>query len=104
MKQQLMNQVVQSMLPYLNNAQIAQLQKTLEKTFFNIEVTENGNNEQDYYTNKKIMELFFSAKRVEGCSEKSLKYYKATIETMLEIVDKNVQEIETDDLDRKSVV
>lgn len=44
------------------------------------------------------MELFFSAKRVEGCSEKSLKYYKATIETMLEIVDKNVQEIETDDL------
>lgn len=98
MKQQLMNQVVQSMLPYLNNAQIAQLQKTLEKTFSNIEVTENGNNEQDYYTNKKIMELFFSAKRVEGCSEKSLKYYKATIETMLEIVDKNVQEIETDDL------
>lgn len=98
MKQQLMNQVVQSMLPYLNNAQIAQLQKTLEKTFSNIEMTENGNNEQDYYTNKKIMELFFSAKRVEGCSEKSLKYYKATIETMLEIVDKNVQEIETDDL------
>lgn len=93
-----MNQVVQSMLPYLNNAQIAQLQKTLEKTFSNIEMTENGNNEQDYYTNKKIMELFFSAKRVEGCSEKSLKYYKATIETMLEIVDKNVQEIETDDL------
>lgn len=98
MKQQLMNQVVQSMLPYLNNAQIAQLQKTLEKTFSNIEMTENGNNEQDYYTNKKIMEVFFSAKRVEGCSEKSLKYYKATIETMLETVDKNVQEIETDDL------
>ena len=44
------------------------------------------------------MELFFSEKSVEGCSEKSLKYYKATIETMLEIVDKNVQEIETDDL------
>ncbi len=98
MKQQLMNQVVQSMLLYLNNAQIAQLQKTLEKTFFNIEVTENGNNEQNYHTNKKMIELFFSAKRVEGCSEKSLKYYKATIETMLETVDKNVQEIETDDL------
>lgn len=98
MKQQLMNQVVQSMLLYLNNAQIAQLQKALEKTFSNIEVTENGNNEQDYHTNKKMIELFFSAKRVEGCSEKSLKYYKATIETMLETVDKNVQEIETDDL------
>lgn len=98
MKQQLMNQIVQGMLPYLNNAQMAQLQEVLEKTLCNVEVTKNGSSEQDYQTNVKLIELFLSAKRVEGCSEKSLKYYKTIIETILETVGKNVQEIETDDL------
>lgn len=46
------------------------------------------------------MELFLSAKRIEGCSEKSLKYYKATIEMMIATVGKSVKHIETDDIRR----
>lgn len=34
------------------------------------------------------MELFLAAKRIEGCSEKSLKYYKTTIEMMIATVGK----------------
>lgn len=98
MKQQLFNQIVQGMLPCLNNAQMAQLQRVLEKVFCNVEVTSNNNVEQDLQTNEKLIELFLSAKRVEGCSEKSLKYYKSTIETMLDALKKNVQEVVTDDL------
>lgn len=44
------------------------------------------------------MELFLSAKRIEGCSEKSLKYYKATIEAMFDELHKDVKHIVTDDI------
>lgn len=98
MKQQLFNQIVQGMLPCLNNAQVAQLQKVLEKAFYNMEVTIDNSVDQELQTNERLVEVFLSAKRVEGCSEKSLKYYKATIETMLSTIEKNVQEIVTDDL------
>jgi len=47
---------------------------------------------------KNFVELFLSAKRIEGCSEKSLKYYRATIEAMLEKVEKEVKHIVTDDI------
>ena len=96
MKQDLIKDVVQGMLPYLNNAQCEKLQEVLQYTLARYEVTENkqqeNNSEQNY------VELFLSAKRIEGCSEKSLKYYKATIEMMIATVGKSVKHIETDDI------
>ena len=98
MKQDLIKDIVQGMLPYLNNAQNEKLQEVLQYTFANYDVTENkkqeNNSEQNY------MELFLSAKRIEGCSEKSLKYYKSTIETMLNELQKDVKRIVTDDIRR----
>lgn len=98
MKQNLITDVVQAMLPFLNNAQTERLQEVLQHTLFDYEVTKNESekeiSEQDY------MELFLSAKRIEGCSEKSLKYYKATIEMMIATVGKSVKHIETDDIRR----
>ena len=98
MKQNLITDVVQAMLPFLNNAQTERLQEVLQHTLFDYEVTKNESekeiSEQDY------MELFLSAKRIEGCSEKSLKYYKATIEMMIATVGKSVEHIETDDIRR----
>ena len=81
MKQDLIKDVIQGMLPYLNNAQNEKLQEVLRYTLAKYEVTENQNKEK--YSEQNYVELFLSAKRIEGCSEKSLKYYKATIEAML---------------------
>jgi site-specific recombinase XerD len=50
--------------------------------------------------NDQLLEKFLSAKRIEGCSEKSLKYYAFTIRHMLEAVSKPLREINTDDLRR----
>lgn len=98
MKQYLIKDVVQGMLPYLNNAQCEKLQEVLQYSLAGYEVTENkqqeNNSEQNY------VELFLSAKRIEGCSEKSLKYYKATIEMMIATVGKSIKHIETDDIRR----
>ena len=81
MKQDLIKDVIQGMLPYLNNAQNEKLQEVLRYTLAKYEVTENQNKEK--FLEQNYVELFLSAKRIEGCSEKSLKYYKATIEAML---------------------
>jgi len=100
MKQKLTTDIVRGMLPYLDNAQIECLQEVLYNAFLDVEIIEEKtlNQENAEETNKKIINNFIAAKRVEGCSEKSLKYYQITIETMLNSVGKGVQHIVTDDL------
>lgn len=96
MKQELIKDVVQGMLPYLNNAQNEKLQEVLQYILVNYEVTE-----KQEQTNKQeidYVELFLSAKRIEGCSEKSLKYYNSTIEMMINKIDKDIKHIVTDDI------
>ena len=98
MKQNLITDVVQAMLPFLNNAQTERLQEVLQHTLFDYEVTKIENEKE--ISEQNYMELFLSAKRIEGCSEKSLKYYKTTIEMMIATVGKSVKHIETDDIRR----
>ena len=92
MKQSTADRIVQGMLPFLNNGQLRQLQRVLERTLCEDESMEKC---QD---NTELMEAFLAAKRVEGCSQKSLKYYRSTINAMLDTVGKQVQEIVTGDL------
>ena len=96
MKQNLINDIVQGMLPYLNNAQNEKLQEVLQYVFADYALTEKQ--QQEKTSKQNFVELFLSAKRIEGCSEKSLKYYKATIEAMLNELQKDVKHIVTDDI------
>jgi len=96
MKQNLISDVVQEMIPFLNNAQAEKLQMVLQHTLFNYEVVESENKDND--SEQNLVGLFLSAKRIEGCSEKSLKYYNATIQALLDGVGKPVKHIQTDDI------
>ena len=96
MKQNLITDIIQGMLPYLNNAQSKRLQEVLQYTFVNYDVIEDTGRVKE--AEKDFVELFLSAKRIEGCSEKSLKYYKSTITSMLVTLGKNVKYIVTDDI------
>ena len=91
MKQNLINDVVRGMLPYLNNAQIERLQAVMQHELFGYEVTESEN--KDASSEQDLMELFLSAKRIEGCSEKSLKYYHATIKATIYGIGKDIKHI-----------
>ena len=71
MRQNLINDVTRDMLPYLNNAQIERLQEVMKYTLFKYEIIENEKTSSSIDQN--LVELFLSAKRIEGCSEKSLK-------------------------------
>lgn len=96
MKENLIKDIVQSMLPYLNNEQMEKLQSVLYYTIAKYEVIVDKQKENNLERN--YVELFLTAKRIEGCSEKSLKYYKSTIDRAISIVGKGVRQIETDDI------
>ena len=97
MKQELITDVVRQMLPNLNNAQLKQLKQALSLVLSKYEVLESeGLPKED--DNATLLERFISAKRVEGCSQKTLRYYQSTIETMLETVGKEIRHILTEDL------
>ena len=98
MKQEFITDITQQMLPYLNNMEIEQLQNALNVTLQKFEIIRSGNKLKQKISNINFVELFISAKRVEGCSEKSLKFYKDTIEKMLSSINKEVKQIVTDDL------
>ena len=96
MKKNLITDVVQGMLPYLNNAQTEKLQEVLQRCLCDYEVVENEHKKE--LSERNLVELFLSAKRIEGCSAKSLKYYESTIIALLDAVGKGVKYIDTEDI------
>ncbi|MGN0318525.1 MAG: site-specific tyrosine recombinase/integron integrase [Lachnospira sp.] len=99
MKQKLMNNILQGMLGTLNNAQMKRLKQVLETAldrYFEGDDTQDASKMDE--VNKKMLDAFIDAKRIEGCSEKSLQYYKNTIDKMFVSINKGIQEIETDDI------
>ena len=97
MRDELISEVVQRMLPYLDNKQLVNLQNNLKQVLqrYDVELINGVNSVND---NQELVGKFISAKRVEGCSEKTLKYYLATIEAMNSSLEKDVRIIQTEDL------
>ncbi len=96
MRQKLIQTVVTDMLSYLNNAQVEKLQEVLLHTLwdYDISLSDGKTKEQE----QDLLALFLAAKRIEGCSEKSLKYYQATTQAMLDGIWKPIKEIVTEDI------
>ena len=97
MKDAKIAEVLQEMLPYLDNSQMEQLQRVLQHTFWNCSVEEKQDGEPSEQT-PDMVDLFLASKRVEGCSEKTLTYYKATIEASINEIGKQIRHITTEDL------
>ena len=96
MKEQLISQVQQQMLPYLNNEQLSKLRAAMEYCLHGLEITETDQPQEQEQSN--AVAAFIAAKRIEGCSEKTLTYYRKTIEAMTAGIGKTPQQITTDDI------
>lgn len=96
MKERIIQAVQQKMLPYLNNKQMKHLQEALSNVLYGLSITESGDagNEEEF----DAMAAFIAAKRIEGCSEKTLRYYEKTIRDMLSAIQKSSQQVTTEDL------
>ena len=98
MTEQLITEIQRKMLPYLNNEQLMHLRDAMTGILVGATITYDGGSipaeEMD------AVEVFITAKRIEGCSEKTLSYYRKTIEALIGGVGKAVRQITTDDLRR----
>ena len=96
MKQQIIESIIQQMLQHLDNVQLQRLKSVLEHELFDCEIKTQAKRDED--DGNQLHDSFITAKRIEGCSEKTLKYYRTTIENMIEAVGKSVRHIQTEDL------
>ena len=83
-------EIEQALLGCLNNLQMEKLHRVLVHV---LEVPKATVDEDRDY-----LPVYLAAKRVEGCSDKTLRYYESTITNALSSINKPVKQIITDDL------
>ena len=100
MKTKVINTVKSKMKILLDETQIVELENVLYDALDNFDVikTDNYLTINDSKKNQDLLDYYISAKRVEGCSERTITYYKTTITKMLDNVNLKIESISTDDL------
>ena len=98
MRNELIARIETAMAATLSSEQLAALHRVLvsETAGLEIEATIRGEEAEQ----KDFLTVFLSAKRVEGCSDKTIHYYKITLEKMIAALGKPVQATTTDDMRR----
>lgn len=84
--------VLNEMSEYLSIAQMKKLQEVIIDTF-----AENTAEKNDIL-NSEFLEMFLDAKRIEGCSDRTLKYYRTTIEHFIGEIDTVVRKVTTEEI------
>ena len=82
--------IINDMSEILNVAQMKKLQEVLIERL----VTQQAKTEES--DNNTYLDMFLTAKRIEGCSERTLEYYRSTIKTMLGKVKIPVRQMTTE--------
>ena len=84
--------IINEMAEYLSVSQMKKLQEVLLKTFSEQESTKTEISNQEY------LQLFLEAKRIEGCSERTIQYYRTTIEKLLLNIITPIRKITTEEI------
>ena len=91
MDETLANQIANKMSIFLNSVQMKALQNVLAETF---KLTSSNAIHDD----RNILDLFLQAKKVEGCSPQTIKYYQSVIQKISDQIQKPFPQITTEDL------
>ena len=99
MKDEIVSIVKSEMLNYLNAQQMERLDKVLEHVLWDVAITkEEPQPVLSSLSNTDLVTNFLDAKYLEGCSPKTIKYYRGTITKMLTDINKSAMAITTDDI------
>ena len=100
MKTEIITEIEQSLLNYLDNAQMEMLHKVLYRCLGSVEIKAKNTKSVEIceYTNAELIKKFISAKEIEGCSKRTTKYYESTLLKMNSKMDKGITHMTTDDL------
>lgn len=100
MKNTIIQEIEQSLLNCLDNSQLDALHMVLCRCLDKVEIkmVEDTDIHISEFTNIELINKFIAAKEIEGCSERTTKYYYATLIKMDSMISKNVTHLTTDDL------
>ena len=84
--------VLNEMSEYLSIAQMKKLQEVIIKTFAENEAVKKDISNEDF------LRMFLDAKRIEGCSERTIKYYQTTIKHLLSQTTVEVRKLTTEEM------
>ncbi len=84
--------IMNEMAEYLNVSQLKKLQEVILKTFAESEPEKTEIKNTDY------LKMFLDAKRIEGCSERTIDYYSKTIEHLIRTINTSVRKITTEEM------
>lgn len=100
MRQRMTQAICNRMRTHLSPDQNKLLESTLVQVFDNFDLPSEPEHTtaRDQRESTRLINLFIAAKKIEGCSENTLKYYQNTLTKMLNVIQKNIYNIETNDL------
>ena len=99
MKEKLIQEITNTMADFLDIEQLATLNGVLLQVVSNYTISSDDESRQDSSaSNLRLLEMFLSAKQVEGCSIKTAKYYEVTIKQLFKKMPKKVVNYTTDDI------
>ena len=91
MEEKLVN-ILNEMAEYLSVPQMKKLQEVLLENLSDTTARKENIENSDY------LMLFLDAKRIEGCSERTLQYYRVTVEQMLNKISTPIRKMTTDEI------
>ena len=84
--------IINEMAEVLNAAQLKRLQEVLVKHLYQEEALPTDTDNLEYLT------MFLNAKKLEGCSERTIQYYKVTIRHFLKLITEPIRKITTEQI------
>ena len=99
MKNDVISSITKDMENSLTNFQLDKLKEILIINFENVEFiikTKEYEKQKEKEENKNYIDMFISSKEIEGCSERTIKYYKEIIERFVDSIDESIKHTSTD--------
>ena len=84
--------IINEMAEYLSVSQMKKLQEVLLKTFSENEALKVEISSQEY------LQLYLDAKRIEGCSERTIQYYRTTIDRLINSITTPIRKLTTEEI------
>lgn len=84
--------ILNEMSEYLSIPQMKKLQEVMVNTFAENQV------DTKKIDNQEFLQMFLDAKKIEGCSERTIQYYRVTVEHMLSCIETEVRKITTEEI------
>ena len=99
MKEKLIQEISTAMAEVLSFEQVAHLNSVLLQVISQYTITEDGETlHENAVSNDRLLDIFLSAKQVEGCTIPTIKYYGSTIRQLFKKMPKKVTDYTTEDI------